>query len=247
MNIIEPAQIEKSAAIESILLQGLEQPKSFWEQLLDINRAFGFRYAFWDTAQAVIMALLSIGLCLLVVLSGQVRYAYSTLFAVSPMLFIFIFLFTETIERLSGLYELKMTCKYTIQQLMAFRIVCLSLAGMLVCVVISLLIGWPDSLHSFIKALSISLSALFLFSFASVFILRLSANKWVGVCAMGIWVAFLVLPIGVIGLDRWELLLAGVPIGITASTAVIGLLLLMNEVNILVKFKKREVAYCVGG
>lgn len=241
MNRMEPTQSEKDAAIENILVQGLARPKSLYDYLFEINRTFGLRYTFFNAAQAMITAILSIGLCSLMIPVGQERFAFSALFAFSPVLFVFIFLFTETIERVSGLYELKMTCKYTIQQLMAFRIVCLSLVGMLLCVAMSLFLGRAD----FIKALSISLSALFLFSFLSVFVLRRSAAKWIGLWAMAAWVAFAILPMR-IAPRQWELFLAGLPMGITAATAIVGLLLLLNEVNILIKNKKRKVASYAG-
>ena len=47
----------------------------------------------------------------------------------SPGILVFAVLLTEIAERINLLYELKMTCKYTILQITAFRVVCFSLIG----------------------------------------------------------------------------------------------------------------------
>ena len=61
------------------------------------------------------------------------------LFATAPVFFVFAVLLTEIAERINLLYELKMTCKYTILQITAFRVVCFSLIGTVLCTLISLL------------------------------------------------------------------------------------------------------------
>jgi hypothetical protein len=176
MNIIELSQNEKDRAIEAILSRGLSKPKSLWGHLWEIYRALGLRYIFLDTAQAIIMtvfaAIVFIGLYPL----WPEQHIYAALFAAAPVFFIFVVLFTETIERLSGLYELKMTCKYTVRQIAAFRVLCFSLVGVVFCTLTSLYFSRLQLAYDFFRAFSISLCALFLCAFLTISVLR--RFKW---------------------------------------------------------------------
>ena len=152
--------------------QGLTKPKSLWRHFTDMYRALGFRHLFLNTAQPIIISVaLMIGFIALFPLPYD-QYKYTVLFAAAPVFFIFAVLLTETAERMSKLYELKMTCKYTIRQIAAFRVLCFSLMGTVLCTLANLFIRFSD-MNSFFRALSLSLCALFLFSFLGISVMRL--------------------------------------------------------------------------
>lgn len=245
MNIIELSQDEKERAIEDILSKGLSKPKSLWGYLCEIYCALGFRYIFLDTGLAIIMTVVAtIGFIRLYPMSLE-QYPYATLFALAPVFFLFVVLFAETIERVSGLYELKMTCKYTVQQITAFRVLCFSLMGAMFCTLTSLHFSRLPITYDFFRVFSLSLCALFLCAFLTIFIMRRFTRDWIYFIAMLLWTAIGFLPVRIFG-HWWELFLSQVPITITVFVAVIACALFLMEIKNLMKIRKREVAYYVG-
>lgn len=245
MNIIEPSQYEKDKAIEDILFKGLSKPKSLWGYLSDIHRALGLRYIFFDMAFPIVMTVFAtIGFIVLYPLTLE-QHIYTTLFAIAPIFFIFIVLFTETIEQINGMYELKMTCKYTIQQIAAFRVLCFSLLGTVFCTFISLYFNQLSVAYSFFKTFSLSLCALFLCAFLTIFIMRHFNWKLINFIAMLFWIMIGFIPIWILG-EQWELFLSQIPVAITMFVAVIACTLFLMEIKKLTNTHKREVAYYVG-
>lgn len=245
MNIIEPSQYEKDKAIEDILSKGLSRPKSLWGYLSDIYSALGFRYIFFDLAFPIAMTVLaSIGFFVLYPLTLE-QYIYATLFAIAPIFFIFIVLFTETMEQINGMYELKMTCKYTIQQVAAFRVLCFSFLGTVFCTFISLYYSQLSRAYSFFNIFSLSLCALFLCALLTIFIMRHFNGKWIHFSAMLLWNVIGFMPIWILG-EQWELFLSQIPVAITMFVAASACALFLMEIKKLINTHKREVAYYVG-
>ncbi len=244
MNIIEPSQYEKEKAIEDILSKGLSRPKRLWEYLYNIHRTLGLRYIFHDMAFPMVMTVLT-----MIVLIGLYpltlkQHTYATLFAIAPLFFLFIVLFSETVEHMNGLYELKMTCKYTIQQIAAFRVLCFSLMGTVFCTLISLYFSQSFVVYSFFKTSSLSLCALFLCAFLTIFMMRHFKWKWIHFLSLLLWIAIGFMPIWLLG-EQWEHFLSQIPVAITMLVAVIACTLFLMEIKKLMKFHERKVAYYV--
>ncbi len=245
MNIIEPSQYEKDKAIEDILSKGLSKPKSLLGYLGNLYSALGLRYIFFDMAFPIVMTVIAtIGFIVLYPLTLK-QHLYATLFAIAPLFFIFMVLFTETMEQINRLYELKMTCKYTIQQIAAFRVLCFSLLGTILCTFISLYFSQLLVAYSFFKTVSLSLCALFLCAFLTIFLMRHFNWKWIHFSAMLLWIMISFMPIWISG-ERWELFLSQIPAAITMFVAVIACNLFLMEIKKLMNTHKREVAYYVG-
>jgi len=244
MNIDMPSFEEKERAIEYILSEGLTKPKSLWRHLYEMYRALGFQYLFLNTAQPVIISVaLMFGFIALFPLSPE-KYINTVLFASAPVFFISVVLLTETAERISGMYELKMTVKYTIRQITAFRLVSFSLTGTVLCTVTGLYCRFSDGYH-FLRAYSISLCALFLCSFLSMFIMRHFHWKWIHTTPLLLWIGFDLLPV-VIFRERWETFLASIPVVVTSFIAVTAFTLFLMELKKIIITHEREVAYYVG-
>ncbi len=242
MNIIKPTNSEKEKSIENILSKGLSKPDGLMQFCYKMYQALGFKYIFFDLSQAIIMSVaITVGFYFFYSLSPQ-RNVYSTLYAVSPLFFITVVFLTEFFERNGSLYELKMTFKYTIQQVIIFRILFYSLISMVICIFISSII--PNK-YNFLRAVSITLSALFICALFTIYIMRRFKGRWVHFTSLAVWIAAVLLPVLILG-ERWELLLSQIPIGITTTMAVIGFILYLNEIKKLINMNKREVAYYVG-
>ncbi|MFT4146225.1 MAG: hypothetical protein QM644_17380 [Mobilitalea sp.] len=245
MNIIEPSPKERDKTIEDILLKGLTKPNTLWEYLYDIYRALGLRYIFCDTIYAIILTVISTIGFVLVYPVTQEQYIYAAVFTVTQVLFMFLVLFTEAIEKVSGLYELKMTCKYTVQQITAFRILVFSLIGTVFTAFISLYFSWMLSVYDLLRIFSLSLSALFLCAFLTMFILRHFSWKWNHYFFMPGWIICGILPAKILG-EQWEMFLAKLPIAITLFAAAIACILFLMETKKLMDIRTREVIYYVG-
>ncbi len=244
MNMIKPSQDEKERAIEYILSIGLSKPKSLWKHFYELYRALGFHYLFLNTMLPVIISVaLMIGFIVLCPLPSE-QFKNAVLFATAPVFFIFVVLLTEIVERSSPLYELKMTCKYTIQQITAFRVLCFSLMGSVFCTLTSLFSRFPDVLD-FFRALSLSLFALFICSFLSIFLMRYFNWKWTHFTPVLLWMMIGLFPIWILR-ERWESFLSQLPIVITVFFTVIAFGLYLMELKKLINIQQREVAYYVG-
>lgn len=242
MNMIELLQNEKDSSIDEILSKGLVKPKSLWEHLCEIRRALGFRYIFMNTAHSIMMTLaISFGFALLYPLFP----AYATLFTVSPLSFIFIVLITETLEKCNGLYEIKMVCKYTLQQISAFRVLCFSLMGVAVCIFFSVYFSRLPVAYDFFRAFSLSLCALFLCSFLTIGMMRLLRWKWIRFFIMPLWILFCMLPAWIFR-SQWEAFLSQIPVALTLFSALVACALFLMEIKKLMNVRKSEVAYDAG-
>ena len=245
MNIIKPSPYEKNRAIEDILSKGLSKPKSLWNYIHEIYHALGLRYIFWGTAPAIMITVAVTLAWMRLVPFAPEQHPYAALFALAPVFFLVVVCITETIERVVGLYELKMTYKYTIQQITAFRVLCFSLMGAFFCTLTSLYFGRLPINFSFFKALSISFCALFLCAVLTLVILRLFNRLWIYLSANLLWMAVGFLPLRIFG-QSWELLLAQIPIAITLVVTVIVCALFLIEVKKHMKFHRRKDIYYVG-
>ena len=241
MNMIRPSDEEKERAVEYILSKGLKKPKSLWQELYDMYRALGLRYVFYDAASSMgIAVFVMIGFYMISLMSSE-QYTNASMFAAAPVFFIFVLILTETAERMSVVYELKMTCKYTIRQIAAFRILCFSLMGTVFCTLASLFVGYTD-IGDFLRPFSLSLCALFLCSFLSLYIIE--AFRKIPFTPVLLWFAMNLLPLLFFG-EHWENFLSRVPIALTFCVAFVAFVLFITEIKKLMKIK-REVPYYAG-
>lgn len=244
MNMIEPSQNEKQRAIETILSEGLQKPKGLWQYLCELYHALGFRYLFLYSGSAGIMGGIAAVVLLILYPASPEHYPYAALFSLTPLFFLFVVLLTETTEKVSGLYELKMTFQYNVQQITAFRILSFSLPGAVFCTLTSLYFSRLPGAYDLFRVISLSLCALFLCAFLTVCIMRRFSRGWFYFAALPLWIAVGVLPSWLFG-ERWELFLSQIPIAVTAACLVIAFTLFLTEIKMLMKVNKREVAYYV--
>jgi len=232
---------EKDRAIESILAQGLTRPVSTWVFLLNMYHSLGLRVIFWESGPAVLAsvviaaAYIMLGLMPLALIEDRIAITlniYSSLFLFAPALFIGLTLSTEAMERFGGIYELRMTCKYTIRQIMAFRLLCFSLIGTVFTVVGSALICRITETGYFLQLLSLALCSLFLCSLLIICAMR----RWRGGWYIGaaVWTVGGMLPIMIFG-RAWDSLLADMPVAVTLGVAAAACVLFLREIKIITR------------
>lgn len=242
MNIIEPDQREKNISIEYVLNNGLSKPKSLLHYLREIYCTLGSRYVFMNTAWAIIISAIAATAFILFYPLSHEENIYSTLFACAPVFFICVVMFTESIERTGEMYELKMTFKYTIQQVTAFRILCFSFLGTISCMIISFFFSRLPVSFDFVKAFSVSLCSLFICALLTIFIMEHFNRTGVYFSAMFAWIIISLLPSWIFG-QTWELFLSDIPVAITTLIAIVIFYLFLLEIK-KIMICKREVITC---
>jgi hypothetical protein len=228
---------ERDSAIETILSKGLTKPMPTWAFLWDMWRKLGFRVIFWETSAALLIscavAVMYIALIMYAVIPLEAaRNIHAMLFLFSPAVFICLTLCTEAIERTGGLYEIKMTSKYTIRQITAFRLLCFSLLGMVFTVLGSAAISAVWGTMHFMKVFLLGLCSLFLCSLLIIYVMRCMRGGWYKGAI--IWTAAGVLPL-LFFREAWENLLSGLPIAITLGVTAVACVLFAREIKITTK------------
>jgi len=165
---------------------------------------------------------------------------YSSLFLFSPALFIGLTASTEAIERLGGLYDLKMTCRYTIRQITAFRLLSFSLFGTIFTVAGSAVISSMPETGYFMQLFSLALCSLLLCSLLIIHAMRRWHCGWY--LGAAIWTGIGALPI-IIFRQAWENLLSHLPPAITLCVAAVAFLLFLREIKIAVQTTKEVYSY----
>ena len=230
----------KNASIEYILSLGLVKPQTARERIEEMLRIIGFRFIFWDTGYSLFFAAVTLAGVLVLFSFAPDDYRCSAAIAVAPLVFLLINMFAETSERVCGLYELKQTCRYTIQQVTALRVICYSVVGFVFTAVIATIS--TDSGYEFLSLFPLCLSALFLCATLSISFMRFLHGKWVNAVFSAGWVFVnIVIPFS-LG-EKWEAILREMPIAFSLVLAILGGVALAYQISkMLSEVKKYAIA-----
>lgn len=243
MTMNKPTVIEKEDAISHILSEGLEQPEGIRDFMKRMYGTLGVINLFYDLYQVILLVILVlVGLVLLLAVNLD-GYTYTTLFLLSPLFFVAVVSLTEWMERSNPLYELKMTLKYTVKDMIIFRILCYSLISVVFSVVLS--IGAASVLDSW-RALSIAFSSLFLCTLLTIVIARRMNHHLNYLISFGVWSVMNLVPLLLFG-GRWEMILSQIPLGLTVIVIMGLIYLYVKELKQFINMKDREVGYDVTG
>jgi hypothetical protein len=231
---------EKNASIEYILTQGLVCPQTTPARILEMFRTMGFRYIFWDTGYSLFFTAITLAAALVLFVAVPNDYRYSAAVTVAPLLFLLITVFVETSERACVLYELTQTCRYTIRQITALRVLCYSIAGAVFTAIIAVINA--RDVYEFFSIFTLCLSALFVCAALSLAVIRFMRNNWLCAAFSAVWI-FVNIALSFSFNKRWETFLSGVPIAISAIIAIIGAALFVYQISkMLSEVEKYAVA-----
>jgi hypothetical protein len=219
---------EKNRSIEYILDHGLVTPLTARERIAEMTRTLGLRFIFWDTGYSILFAAVTLAAILALFCIVPSDYRCSAAVAAAPLLFLLITLFAETSERACGLYELKQTCRYTVRQITALRVMCYSAAGAAFSAVIAAISA--ESSFEFLSLLPLCLSALFVCAAVALSVLRFVRGQWANAIFSALWVfANIALPFA-LG-KQWETALRGAPIALSVALAAVGAVILAYQIS----------------
>lgn len=227
----------KEASIAKILELGLVKPQTMSDRMREIVRSLGLRFLFWDTGYSLFFAGLTLAIVLVLFCLAPDAYRSSAAVAVAPLFFLFAVLFTETSERLGRLYELKMTCRYTIQQITALRVTCYAILGTAFTAAIAMVSA--DDAYAFLVLFPLCLSALFICAFLALVLMHKSRSKWAHAALSAAWLFTSITFPFYLG-DKWETFLLGVPIGVSLVLALLGGAALAYQIIIMLREVQRH-------
>ena len=224
-------QDEKENSIAIILKEINLQPVTFREFIRSYFQEVGFRYLFWGIGDILfIVGLLLIGVGILYfpdlnhLLENDHSEIYFTVFMASPLCYALLYFLGIWKERLLGTFQLKMTLRVSLKELLILRMLTFSGISLVVSVGSNVLI-WQllGQELSLMRLFSLSFSSLFLFANIQLLLeykIPMRCSHWVTPI---IWGA-----VGVLFVwkqDRIAQLLLYLPISIVTAI-VFGLLLL---------------------
>ncbi|WP_172253448.1 hypothetical protein [Saccharibacillus deserti] len=219
---------DKNASIDTILDRGLVKPPAAGERIGSMLRELGLRFIFWDTGYSLFFAALTFGCAFVLFMLMPEESGASAAVAIAPLLMLLAVSFAETSERLGGLYEIKQTCRYTIRQIAALRVIVYSAAGTVLTAIVAF--AGANGEGGFLSLFPLCLAALFVCSALSLSMLHRTRNEWFHALFTAGWI-FANLALGFAAGERWENLLRGMPAALSIGFAVIGAALFVWQLS----------------
>lgn len=189
MNTWKLSEIEKEKAVQNIVRQGVVSPIDNIREVWNVSKVCSLRILFFGVEDCVFLGGL-ITICLwLFCLQLNMKTILCSVFSLSPFAYISCFAFTMWKEHLIQLYEVKMSCHFTIRQIIALRMLYLSLGNMLMnTLVLSLFVRTQTTVITFWKTLGLSFASLFLYGLFMLFF-QLKGRRYLSVALPSIlWI-----------------------------------------------------------
>lgn len=185
MSIKMPSEEEKNQSINFILDKGVPSKKYLQIKIPELIGEIGLRNLFWGTWDCIFLALLggiTIGALFLIPSVMYKQLLPIGLLLTSPAIYGLLHFLTMWKEQQIGLYEIKMTCHYSLKELTALRMTFFGGASAFFDFIFVLCLQQQAEIFlSFFQMLGISLSALFLYGTATLFMLSHAKNsqQWI--------------------------------------------------------------------
>ena len=219
---------DKNTSIENIIAQGLVKPQTVRSRIATMYHAVGLRHIFWDTGYSLFFAGISFAIVFVLYIIFPTNCHYSAAVAVAPLSCLLITAFAETSQRFCGLYQLKQTCRYTIRQITALRLLCYSIIGAVSTAVVAAL-GAGDA-YEFSLLLTLCLSALFICVALSMTVMRVSRGKWASAVYSAAWIFLNLALMSMLG-EKWEKILGSIPVMLSVAACVLGAVVLAYQIS----------------
>lgn len=218
MNIPYPSDEQIQAASRTICREALPQRETVLSFIKNMTTHMGLKnifYGTYDTMAIAVSVFLAIGVAVPAMLHMDEELLNKLtvfVFAFSPMLFMLLYTLSYWKELGESVYPIKMTCKYTVHHLLAYRMLAASMAsvvfnGVYVAVLCSRL-SIPG-----ITMVCISFSALFLFSLLLIMTVLRFQSLWTVIVLNVGWLVLNAI-LGGLEMKAYAIFLQAVPVGV---------------------------------
>lgn len=164
MNIQKLSEAEKELAVSEIVRKGVVTPGSRLKKIIEIKRICTFRTLFFGVGDCLFLGILTAACLWMLFIQAGMQVIVCMTFAISPFAYMASYLLTVWKEHLLQLYDVKMTCRYTIRQVSAFRMIYFGGINLFLNV---LMLAWLMKFRvpavTFGKLLGLSFGAIFLY------------------------------------------------------------------------------------
>lgn len=237
-----PDDITIKAEIETIISLGLREEKTFYSHLKNLYKQIGIRFLFKDLTE-LIFAIFLISSILFFPLMDSSFYEntkqggiYAYLFTTSPLLYMILSLYSFFKAKQDKTYEIEMTCKYDMYQVVAFRMLIFSIICILFNLAFVYVVVAIYEQISFLRAFMISVTSLFLFS--TIF-LSVTFNISTGITKYFIMPGWLLFNFALWIFDKefYIKLLAGISVYVYLAVTIVAIYVYINKLKRLSGFK----------
>ncbi len=199
MDVIYPNEEQIHGAVQKICAAGVQKPDGFFRFVRRMQGQIGLRQIFLGCYD-VLLFLLSLALFLIFCLALTLETAtvlhsrvYPSAFACAPLFYALALILCYAKERGSACFALKMSCKYNLLYLLAYRMFVFALGGLGLNTVFAMVCSARLD-ASFAQLFCLSFSALFLFAAAFIALLpRMRPVRAISLLAL-LWLALTALP-----------------------------------------------------
>ncbi len=218
MNIPYPSDNQIQAASQKICREALPQRETVISFVKNMTTHMGLKnifYGTYDTMAIAILAFLAFGMVVPATFhtdSHMLDKLTVFVFAFSPMLFMLLYSLSYWKELGESVYPIKMTCKYTVHHLLAYRMLAASLASVVFNGIYVAVLCKHLSIPG-ITMVCISFSALFLFSLLLIMTVLRFQSLW-AVIALNIGWLVLNTILGGLEMEVYAIFLQAVPVGV---------------------------------
>lgn len=154
---------EKDLAIQTIIAQGVVTPRKRLRRLIQIGRFCSPGILLFGTGDSLFLGLLAGVILWAFVWNIDKSLICCGIFCVSPIAYLTTYLLTSRKEQLLQLYDMKMTCRYTLRQVTAFQMLYFGFVNMLLNTVMIVILQSGDMEAMLWRYLGISFSSIFLY------------------------------------------------------------------------------------
>ena len=247
MNIPYPREDQIQAASQKICREALPQRETIISFVKNMTTHMGLKNIFYGTYDTMVIAVsvfLAIGMAVPAILQTDPEMLNKLtvfVFAFSPMLFMMLYTLSYLKEVGESMYPIKMTCKYTVHHLLAYRMLAASLTSVMFNGVYVAVLCNRLAIPA-ISLVCISLSALFLYSLLLIMtVLRFhTLPALIGLCVGWLLVNAV---IGGLALEIYAMFLQAVPVGVWI---VLDIILAVTYVKCCGVYLNRRMSYANG-
>lgn len=180
---------EKDLAIRKIIQQGVVTPWDRIRKIFNMNSVCALQTLFFGVGDCLFLSIL-IAVCLwmfFIQLDSQIIVCM--IFGNSPFAYIALYAMTSWKEHSLYLYEMRMTCKYTIKQITVVRMIYFSAINMILNVLI--LACFSQSFNAHIerwKVIGLSFTSVFLYGSIMLFVQLRKNTFWASGVTPAFWI-----------------------------------------------------------
>lgn len=227
-----------------IVEAGVKIKKSFFYYIKDMIYEIGLKNIFHDKNEVIfisviVTALLGYSMFGIYENTSEISNIYRFIFIASPILYIVILLFSFFNTKQKGTFELEMSCKYNLYQMLALRMFIFSLVSIIVnTIIISLVFTWKQDINV-LRAICISITGLFLFSSGFIYIAVCTKKEISKLLLVSSWV---VINLGLYFVDKniYNAFLMDVPIYIHLIVTLMCIIFYIKNLKRFINFRSER-------